>query len=96
MVCYSKMLGGHREAFLKIQSRFSVPGFLNTSFIRKLFNLWKYFHLPFSAVVLMILFHPFRYPKDSEKLMLARQTGLTRSQVFLFDYNIFLITTPTV
>jgi hypothetical protein len=38
----------------------------------------------------MTLFHPFRYPKDSEKLMLARQTGLTRSQVFLFDYyNIF-------
>lgn len=26
-------------------------------------------------------FHLFRYPKDSDKIMLARQTGLTRSQV---------------
>lgn len=32
--------------------------------------------------------HP--YPKDSEKLMLARQTGLTRSQVFYFLGKIFV------
>jgi len=34
MVCYSKTLGGHREDYLKIQSRFSGLGFLNTSFTR--------------------------------------------------------------
>jgi hypothetical protein len=34
--------------------------------------------------------HFFRYPKDSEKLMLARQTGLTRSQVFYHLTKIFV------
>lgn len=45
-------------------------------------HLFYYLHNDFIFYEAMILDGSFRYPNDTEKLMLASQTGLTKSQVF--------------
>lgn len=83
-------LGGHRGACQRLLFQSFVLGFSNISSIRMFLSLFS-FSCDLCAMHHLgpVNMHSdsfwsscfFSYPKDSEKIMLARQTGLTRSQV---------------
>lgn len=95
------IVGGLNEGFPKVPCQFFALGCSNTSSIRMpskllvhILNIWisyvyQCLNVPFSFGY----FH--RYPKDSEKLKLARQTGLTRNQVMSLILNQKLDFSPT-
>lgn len=80
------IVGGLNEGFLKAPCLFFALGSSNTSSIRTpskllvhILYIWISYVYQGLNVPFLLYFH--RYPKDSEKLKLARQTGLTRNQV---------------
>ncbi|KAK8696157.1 hypothetical protein V6N13_001294 [Hibiscus sabdariffa] len=75
------MLGGLKEGFLRAPFQSCALGFLSSFSIHMCLD--PYFHANtknFSSLTLLN-FVLTKYPKDSEKIMLAKQTGLTRNQV---------------
>lgn len=87
------IVGGLNEGFPKAPCQFFVLGYSNTSSIRMPSKLLEHI---LNSLDLPCLPKPYcsicfgychRYPKDSEKLELARQTGLTRNQVMSLILN---------